>query len=434
MKNRHPTRRDVRTALLLTLALLLLLASCGKEPIYLDDIYPDSETVAPIDPNEESPANSNWQPVPEYDPTIPHPERITFTDDYYKETKHCIVFGDGNQPLGALLKYYSKATGEVHVLCGDPLCDHNECSAFCHNITIMDTLTYIPETGQLWYARVVPEDYRTYMRANELANRRYEIVSIDIDRMDFTVKRHYLAKPGDRIDSLRYDDGKLYFTYHILEGYTTMIQLDELSLADNSVRHVMAVEGGGQLSYVVKNGIVYRSNGLNILSSYDIAAGKETELYVPDDPEDQPQYTYYDGHIICADNHGLKEMDLTGKVIREIFRTQDEPHYFHWAAASDSTFYGTGYDPVDFDEKNPWGVYQFTRTLTTGGQVLRWTDGVPEVYIDFGNDEQYYYEIQKIMPMGNCVFLYVIAYRYEDGRFQGFYYYTFDGVPHAAIK
>ena len=297
----------------------------------------------------------------------------------------------------------------------------------------MDTVIYVPETGRLYYARAVPEDFYKYVFHWD--QERFEIVSIGIDEMDFTVKRHYLTKPGDRIDSLRYEDGKLYFTYHVLEGYTTMIQLDELSLADNSVRHVMAVEGGGQLSYVVKNGIVYRSNGLNILSSYDIAAGTETELYAPDDPEDRPQYTYYDGRIICADNHGLKELDLTGKVTREIFRTEDEPHRYVWTVASDGTVYSVGYDPIIFEERDPFtGEVTVTRHLITGGQVLRWTDSVPEVYIDFGNDEQYYYEIQKIMPIGNCVFLYVIAYRYEDGRFQGFYYYTFDGVPHEAIE
>ena len=71
-----------------------------------------------------------------------------------------------------------------------------------------------------------------------------------------------------------------------------------------------------------------------------------------------------------------------------------------------------------------------TRTLTTGGQVLRWKDGASEVYVDLGNDEEYYYEIQEIMPIGNCVFLYVLRYNYEDGSYRAVYYYIFDGVPY----
>ena len=296
---------------------------------------------------------------------------------------------------------------------------------------MMNTVTYIPETGQLCYARVVPEDFRTYLRGSEMAQRRYEIVSVDIDHMDFTVKRHYLAKPGDLIKDLKYDDGKLYFTYDVLEGTTTMIQMDELTLANDSVRHVMSVEGSGYLAYVVKNGVVYRSNRMNILYSYDIASGTETQLYASEDPADEPQYTYYDGRFICADNHGLKELDLTGKVTREILRTDDEPHWRNWTVASDGTIYSTGYDPFIFEERNPMtGEVTVTRHLITGGQVLRWTDGVPEVFVDFGNGEEYYYEIQKIMPVGNCVFLYVITYRHEDGRFRGMYCYTFDGATY----
>ena len=123
----------------------------------------------------------------------------------------------------------------------------------------------------------------------------------------------------------------------------------------------------------------------------------------------------------------MEELDLTGKVTREIFRTEDEPPRYCWTVASDGTVYSVGCEPYDFDIKDFWGEYKLTITLHSGGKVLRWTDGVPEVYADLGNDEQYYYEIQKIIPIGNCLFLQVSRYNHENGLSLGVYYYVFDG-------
>ncbi len=417
----------MKKVLALTLALLLFLSSCGKELVYLEDIIPDSETIPLDDLLGEPEMAPGWQPIPEYDPTVPRAEALTTHGmDIFQETAHCIIYAYGGH-----MKYYNKTTGVKHVLCGDPLCDHTECAAACNGAHTMKTLTYVPETGRLYYARcVLPYSARVPMQ-----ERRYEIISFDVDQMDFTVKRHYLSKPGDEIRQMGYDDGKLYFTYLSDKNGTAVIQLDELNLTDNSVRHAMEVEGGNVMAYVVKNGIVYRSTGLYILKSYDIASGTETELYVPKDPADEPEYTYYDGHFLCADTHGLKELDLTGKVTREIFRTEDEPHRYQWTIAADGTVYSVGYDPVIFEERDPFtGGVTVTRHLSTGGQVLRWTDGVPEVYADLGNNEEYYYEIQSIMPIGNCVFLYVLRYNHEDGLYRAVYYYIFDGVPYETTR
>ena len=128
-------------------ALLLLLASCGKEPIYLDDIYPDSETVPFDDLLGEQEANPNWQPIPDYDPSIPHAEPIASLTPKFVETKHCIVFQDNRGNTG--LRYINKATGEAQLLCGDPLCDHANCSAFPEVVS----LVYSPETGRLYWVR-----------------------------------------------------------------------------------------------------------------------------------------------------------------------------------------------------------------------------------------------------------------------------------------
>ena len=203
----------LQTLLICIILFLLFLTSCGKELVYLDDILPDSETVAPIELNEEQQANPNWQPIPEYDPTVPHAEPIRSTPPYFVETKHCVVFQDIRGETK--LRYINKATGEAHILCGDPLCDHENCSAFPILVSFTSFL-YSHETGRLYWVRPVPEDY--YQFFFHWDKERFEIVSIGIDEMDFTVKRHYLTKPGDQIQTLTRDGEKLYFSYHVLEG------------------------------------------------------------------------------------------------------------------------------------------------------------------------------------------------------------------------
>ncbi len=395
-------RRGVCRTLLMLLSLLFLLTGCGKELYYLDPV-----PTAAADTAVAESVSAGWQPIPDYDPDAVRGQLIESATPYvpyFVETKYCIVFVDIRDNVR--VKYINKANGTVHLLCGDPLCNHVSCPAaliFDENNNINNTeaarksLTYVPETGRLYWARK--------MGKRNTSNGYTELLSIDIDHMDFTIQCHYRSKPGDGFTILRYDGGKLYFNLRVREEgeeYPTALELHALSLADDSVETVGVLPFG--IKWIVRDGVVYYQDGFGYLYSYTIADGTAKTLW-EGDPESH--YIYYNGHILCYSemlstirekNVYLIELDLDGNVVREYdLKDADERHRYSWVVGPAGEFYSLGYDPHLL---NYYGTGEVE--ITFGRKILRWVDGEPELYFELDDPNV---TIEGIVPIGNALFI-----------------------------
>ncbi len=396
---------SVKPKLLLCTLILLLLAGCGKELVYLDDILPDTGTSAPDEGSEQEESVSGWLPMPDYDPDAPRAEMLYTHVDYFLETKHCIVFHDIRDD--AFVKYINKADGTVHILCGDSLCKHEDCTARHDKIYDGDgSLLYAPEYGRLCWVQCATRTHKTDYPYRKL---RWEIVSIDIDNMDFTIHRHYITKPGDKLQLMRYDGGKLYFSRQILrDDGTSEWRLDALSLEDDSVETLGPLAG----MYTVRNGVVYyHKTSLQTLNAWDLASGTKATLYEPFG-QGQATYWYFNGGFFCYTESDacLRELDPDGNVIREVARTGETDENFHgrWAIAPDGTIYS----------------YTYTYSIETeyppdNGKIFRWVDGTPEVYVDFGERNCIY----TVIALEDRLLVVV-----QPNNHGCEYYYVIDGV------
>ncbi len=409
-------------------ALLLLLAGCGRELVYLEDILPDSGTAA-SETGQATPPEDNpyWTPIPVYDADAPHAERLSWEVDTFVETKNCIVFRDARSSV--CMKYINKTTGEVHVLCGDPLCGHSKeierCAAVCDSITLR-ALVYVPETGRLYFAR--EEDAFAPASA-----RCCEIVSIGIDEMDFTLTYHGKTKPGDRIRSMRYDDGTLYYTYYALNGDSdkTEIKMDALSLSSGSVRTVVTFSD--TFDFIVKNGVVYYVDSwLSVLYAYDIGTGEETVLWTPELTPESPSvsYTYFNGSFFCVSETEVTEIDRSGREIRTLWRHEETPYVTEWTPGAGGTW-SLGYDPHPFEQVGTSTDRQTGKKETftiphpnpSGGKILLWEGDGSRLYTQL--DE--YAEVMEINAVGSCVFLRATVWNTDRTKNKDHYYYSFGG-------
>jgi prepilin-type processing-associated H-X9-DG protein len=325
--------------------------------------------------------------------------------EYFVETKHCLVFIDRRDD--GFKKYINKTNGTVHVLCEDSLCKHENCAARYDIYDGSGSLVYAPESGRLCWAQCATRIHSEEIPYNRL---RWEIVSIDIDNMDFTIRRHYVTKPGDKLTGMRYSEGKLYFLTRILlnDGETEW-RLNALSLEDDSVETVGKFSSSG---FTVRDGVVYYERAsIQTLNSWDMASGTKKTLY---DPLGQGQvnYWYCDGHFFCYTESDacLKELDPDGNVVREICRTGETDEGFHgrWAFAPNGTIYS----------------YSFTYSVDTespsdNGKIFKWVGGKPEVYVDFGAANCIY----SVTPFEDRLLVVV-----KPNNHGSEYYYVIDGV------
>jgi hypothetical protein len=408
----------------IVLIFLLLLAGCGKKLVYFDDLFPDSGTAVPDSPEEPLKTNDRWLPMPDYDADAPHTESLTFVGTPFVETAHCIVFFDKRD--SAVLKYISKATGEVRVLCGDPLCDHhNENCAARFDGFAANTLLYAPQTGRIYFARPYGSD-------NPLTQS-YDLVSVGIDEMDLTLRFHGRTKPGDWLQFMRYDDGKLYYLYRTLTADDSVpgMQMDTLSLSSGTTRAVGNFSDGIS-AFTMRDGVVYYPDQLCILHAYDTATGENRELYVPElSAEGQNvQYILCGDRFFCRSNAYLKELDLTGKEIRTLWRSEETPYPALWTTDDGKTFYGLDCDPYNIDrtvyvrdqatgQKKP---QLYTTVNVSGGKLLRRTDGTSEVIADLGERTL----INELAVRGSCAFMVCRVFDDDDNE-KSYYYYTFGG-------
>ncbi len=399
----------MKPKLLLCTLILLLLAGCGKELVYLDDILPDTGTSAPDEGPEQEEAVSGWLPMPEYDPDAPRAEKFDILVDYFVETKHCLVFLDNRD--NTLMKYINKVNGTVNVLCGDALCKHEDCTAHLDPIYDGRNWVYAPESGRFFWVQCAT---RTHVEEYPYRRLRWEIVSIDIDNMDFTIHRHYITKPGDRLNFMRYDRGKLYFINQVLvddgtgEGKREW-QLCVLSPENDSVETVGSLSSG---IFTVRDGVVYyHKTSLQTLNAWDLASGTKATLYEPFG-QGQATYWYFNGGFFCYTESDacLRELDPDGNVIREVARTGETDENFHgrWAIAPDGTIYS----------------YTYTYSIETeyppdNGKIFRWVDGTPEVYVDFGERNCIY----TVIALEDRLLVVV-----QPNNHGSEYYYVIDGV------
>ena len=324
--------------------------------------------------------------------------------EYFVETKHCIVFGDNRD--NAYVKYINKANGTVHLLCGDSLCKHEDCPAHIGMYNAGASRIYAPEYGRLCWIRT-ESPHAELLPYNRL---RWEIVSIDIDNMDFTIRRHYVTKPGDKLTAMRYSEGKLYFlTRILLDDGETEWRLNALSLEDNSVETVGKFSSSG---FTVRDGVVYYERAsIQTLNSWDMASGTKKTLY---DPLGQGQATYWycNGGFFCYTESDacLRELDPDGNVVREICRTGETDEGFHgqWVFASDGTIYSYSYT-YSVDTEYP----------PDNGMLFKWVDGKPEVYVDLGKSNC----ISFVTPFEDRLLVVI-----EPNKHGCEYYYVVDGA------
>ena len=406
---------SAKPKLLLCTLILLLLTGCGKELIYLEDILPDTGTVVTDEGPGQEETVPGWQPMPEYDAEASRTVAFnSYENERFVETAHCVVFDD-NRDI-AYLKYLNKATGTVHVLCGDPLCKHEDCMARITAYDVMSSVVYAPEYGRLCRIRTEsphPIDI-SYKRI------RYEIVSIDIDNMDFTIHRHFISKPGDRIRFMRYDGGKLYFIMEVMlddgtDEWKADWELYVLSLEDDSVEAVGRMSTGG---FIVRDGTAYyRKGALNFyaLCSLDLTNRTETKLY---EPQGQADYWCCNGRFFCytVSDSCMRELGLDGNVVRELFRADEsDPDYRHrWAVGPDGT------------------VYEYLQTYSAdtefvadNGKIFRWVNGERELYADLGESKC----INNITPIGDRLFVLV-----KPNNHGTEFYYVVDGAANKVSK
>ena len=402
----------------IVLIFLLHLGGCGKELVCLEDLFPDSGTAAPDSPEDPPETTDRWQPLPDYDASIPRAKALTGAEPFV-ETAHCIVFADSRESVR--LKYINKATGEVRVLCGDPLCDHKNdtCAARCDTFTGA-TLTYVPQTGRLYFARP---------RGTSFLGG-YDIVSVGIDEMELTLRVHVRMKPGDTVNSMNHSGGKLYYTHYTLGGggsgesdTRTKTTLEELSLSDDKTRTAASAENMGTF---VWDGVVYYRDPLYILHACDTASGIHTELCAEEPGAD---WWFYGGHFLRHAGTRWTMLDLAGNELRELWRHEDIP-YGMWTVENEETTYSLAYDPYDIERivyaRDPaTGLKKPTpETITnvSGGKLLCWTGGMPEVIADLGERTV----IGKYSVIGGVVFIKAVAYD-DEGESQNRYCYSVAG-------
>ena len=207
--------------LLSTLLVFLLLCcpmtGCQNDLVYIED--------APIISLGES-SEISWIPLSSYKETTVRASKIFEYSDKFIETDHAIIFVDTRE--NTHLSYINKKTGDVRALCGDPLCKHTDremCSAVC-DVSTASSLVYSPEDGHLYYVR------RNDLMASP-PDRFSNIVSIDIDSMDFSLKYHYSLEPGNEITSMKYDNNKLYFTHIVEKDKEEKLLLSAITLSNN---------------------------------------------------------------------------------------------------------------------------------------------------------------------------------------------------------
>ncbi len=396
-----------RRTLFVLLSLLFLLTGCGKELVYLDPVPTSAADTA------EEPRYTSW-PMPDYDPDGPRVEHLRSTVESFVETKHCIVFTDNRDNV--IKKYINKANGTVHVLCGDALCKHEKCSARVNGSDGNSSMVYAPEYGLLCWIQVSNRMATGLYPYDKL---QWEIVSIDIDHMDFTIRRHYISKPGDKLQFMRYDDGKLYFIYQALaddheDEWKYEWRLDALSLKDDSVETVGRVSSS---LFTVRDGVVYyHKSSLQILYSLDLVSGTQTALH--ESEQDESQYWFCGDRFYCYSlvDACMRELDLDGNVVREVLRADEsDPDYRHrWAVGPDGTFY----------------EFMLTYSIDTeyvadNGKIFRWVNGERELYADLGESKC----INYITPIGDRLFCVV---RPNNTGVE--YYYVVDGVANKVSK
>ncbi len=414
-----------RSVLCLFIAFLLLLPGCG------------GENTPPGDTGTPEPEGPVWRPLPEYDPSAPRAEKL-YSHEYFVETAHGVVFlNDG-------LRYMDKETGEVRLLCGDPECRHDYKDKTCPAVASYPLL-YVPENGRLYFARQYPGTYSIG----------YDIVSVGTDEGDLTPFFHTRLKEGDQIGSLRYWNGRVYYTRLVYEetehyqGPTGIKELESISLTGTSVRSeasFSAIEG-----FTVQNGVVYmdsfdKKTDRIALCTCDLDTGTETELYVPElrKRKKSENLTYagatflvYDGRIFCFTDTYLKEIGPDGNEIGELWRNEDPPYDPMWRIGADGTMYSLGYDPHPIEttvnrQQVPNGPsVAVTETVPnlSGGNILRWKDGVPELFADLGERTI----VEDYTVIGETLFMKCRVYD-DEGKSTMHYYYTFGGRAYEIPK
>ncbi len=413
----------------LLLALLLLLAGCGggnTPPAETDDTD-TAEPDAPV-----------WQPLPDYDPSAPRAEKL-YSHEYFVETAHGVVF------LNRGLRYMDKETGEVRLLCDEPGCRHDYKDKTCPAVASYPLL-YVPENGRLYFARQYPGTYSIG----------YDIVSVGIDEGDLTPFFHTRLKQGDRITCMQYSDGRIYYTRQIYEhtathsGHTEIMELESISLTGTSVRSEASFSSINGFTF--QNGILYmcrynKKTERVALYAYDPDTGTDKEICVPeirkkikgerDDSYKNAYFLFYGDHIYCCADTYLKEIDPEGNELCELWRNENPPYDPRWRIGTDGTMYSLGYDPHPIEttvnrQQVPNGPsVAVTETVPnlSGGNILRWKDGVPELFADLGERTI----VEDYTVIGETLFMKCRVYD-DEGKSTMHYYYTFGGRAYEIPK
>lgn len=368
------------------------MTGCQNELIYIED----DPFISLIESSEIS-----WIPLSPYEEAEVRTSKIFEYSAKFVETEHAIVFVDTRDSTH--LSYINKQTGDIRTLCGDPLCKHTDremCSAVC-DVSTASSLVYSPEDGRLYYVR------RNDLMASP-PDRFSNIVSIDIDSMEFSLKYHYSLEPGNEITSMKYDNNKLYFTHIVEKNEEEKLLLSAITLSNNKMEDIYYFDYVNT-RYVVQDDIVYYYNtGDNILYSYDIIHQTSETLV---DTKSVNRYLISQDSIICQTPLSITSTNLITRQTQTIFTPSESGFDFDCTVDSSGNIYFYGYTPISIDTSRG------QQRNSSGGKIYRLSNDISELYIDLGSTTF----IKSICAIQDTLFL--ETYTYNESQNTKYTYY-----------
>ena len=358
--------------ILLIVLLSLFVTGCSGEDLhYIDPV----DTTA--DGNVADADGAGWIPIP----VTVTADGLSGMNTRFIETKNAFVFCDNRGTVRTA--YISKATGTVSPLCDDPLCSHpddgvDDMCAVVGNLFTFSTLCYSPDSGRLYFVR----PYRLFGMGNDMF---LVLYSVDIDKMDLTVKEHHRFAVGVRLETMQYSDGKLYFTYCDMDDEgNEILMLDAYDIKSDKVENITFFEDAGTYFTVIGDSIYYSDKSVYTLNRYCITDDKTEEL-IPGKP--RQQYIVTEDKIYLRDTTSVSVIDTATGDRSELAVYEENTYGRAAVTAEGGVYYTLPYLAQIGDFK--------------GGKLYVCGNGESRVYYDFGDDTY----ISMISAYGDNVFV-----------------------------